>query len=612
MNQHYAAGGGISREQTSKFGTQIIPNGVRFRLWAPNTNAVSLKLYEPNEILPMLKLDRGWYEIEVDRVAAGRRYKFVLDDGTEVPDPASRYQPEDVNGPSEVVDPRAFEWSDIGWRGRAWEETILYELHVGTFTPEGTFNAAASKLNELADLGVTALQLMPIADFKGRWNWGYDGALLFAPDSSYGRPEDLKALVDAAHSRGMMVFLDVVYNHYGPEGNYMAVYAPVMTEAHTTPWGPAVNFDDEGSRMIRDFVFANARYWLNEYNLDGLRFDAVHEIQDNGPRHMLQDLAEQIRSATDGRHVHLVAENSKNQAGWLIRRPDGTPSLYTAQWNDDLHHLLHWAATGDHFWYYADYAGRLDLLGRSLAEGFAYQGEWRERLGINWGEPSGALPPTAFVSFVQNHDHIGNRPLGERIADLAEEQAARTLAAIVLLSPQVPLLFMGEEWGASQPFLFFSDMGGELAEAIRAGRAEEIRDLPIPGGAEVPDPLAETTFAACKLDWGQRSEDKHARFLALYRRLIGIRKEHLVPRLAGMKGNAGRYEMIGEHGIRVQWRLGDGAEYSLIANLSSEPLDDVEVWSGDHLWLEGFATGSVLDPWSAVFSLRPAPDEVKP
>jgi maltooligosyltrehalose trehalohydrolase len=609
LNQHYPFADGITREQTSKFGTQILSSGVRFRLWAPNTSAVSVKLFDPNQIVPMHKLERGWYEVEVDHVVAGRHYKFVLDNGTEVPDPASRYQPEDVDGPSEVIDPRSYRWQDLGWRGCPWEETILYELHVGTFTTEGTFAAAQRKLADLAELGVTAVQLMPVADFKGRWNWGYDGAMLFAPDSSYGRPEDLKAFVDAAHALEIMVFLDVVYNHFGPHGNYMSIYAPVVTEAHSTPWGPAVNFDDEGSRMIRDFVFANARYWLNEYNLDGLRFDAVHEIQDSGPRHMLQDLAEQVRGATDGRHIHLVAENSRNQAGWMVRRSDGTPGLYTAQWNDDLHHLLHWAATGEHFWYYGDYAGHLEWLGRALAEGFAYQGDFRERLGENWGEPSAHLPPTAFVSFVQNHDHIGNRPLGERIGQLVPPQAARTLAAIVLLSPQVPLLFMGEEWAASTPFLFFTDPGEALADAIRAGRAEEIKDLPVPEGATPPDPIAEATFAASKLDWKEREQDEHGRTYSLYRKLIAIRQQQIAPRLRGIKGNSGTYEMIGEHGLRVRWILGDGSEYSVVANLSSEPLDEVNVWSGDHLWLEGFATGDVLDPWSAVFSLRAAQGE---
>jgi maltooligosyltrehalose trehalohydrolase len=491
----------VEREEESKFGTQLTPTGVRFRLWAPQAKAVSVKVYNLPQILPMSALPRGWFEVEVEGVGPGALYRFVLEDGTEVPDPASRFQPDDVQGPSEVIDPRAYKCHDVGWPGRPWEECIFYELHVGTFTPEGTFRAVIDRLDYLVELGITAIQLMPVADFAGRWNWGYDGAMLFAPDSSYGRPDDLKALVDAAHARGLTIFLDVVYNHYGPKGNYMGVYAPVMTEKHNTPWGPAVNFDDEGSRMIRDFVFANARHWLNEYRFDGLRFDAVHAIKDDGPKHMLETLAEQIRASTDGRQIHLVAENSKNETGWLMRREDGTPRLYTAQWSDDIHHLLHWAATGEDFWYYADYAGRIDLLARALAEGCAWQGEFREHENQLWGEPSAQLPPTAFVSFIQNHDHIGNRPFGERIGRLSPEQATRTVAAIILLSPQVPLLFMGEEVGAEQPFLYFSDVGSDLADDIRQSRKDEMKKIPgLEGKGDPPDPMAEETFRACKLD----------------------------------------------------------------------------------------------------------------
>jgi malto-oligosyltrehalose trehalohydrolase len=595
----------IGREQEMKFGTQITENGVRFRLWAPGANAVSVKIYEPQQVATMCPQPRGWFEADIDGVVPGSRYRFVLGDGTEVPDPASRFQPEDVNGPSEIVDPRAYKWRDLGWRGRPWEEAILYELHIGTFTSEGTFLAAIDKLDHLVDLGITAIELMPIADFAGRWNWGYDGALLFAPDASYGRPEHLKRLIDEAHARGLMVFLDVVYNHFGPKGNYLSIYAPVTTDRHGTPWGPSVNFDDEGSRMVRDFVMANARYWLNEYHFDGLRFDAVHAIADQGPKHMLRDLAEQVRAATDGRHIHLVAENSLNQASWLARRDDGTPGLYTAQWSDDIHHGLHAAATGEGFWYYADFVGRTDLLARSLAEGFAWQGEHMEHEAVDKGEPSAFLPPTAFVSYIQNHDQAGNRPFGERISHLVPREAARALAAIYILAPQVPLLFMGEEWGADQPFLYFSDIGEDLAEAIRDSRQKELRDTPAfhEGPKAAPDPMSQATFAACKLDWQQSEQDEHARYLSLYRRLIGIRKAEIVPRLVGMSGNAGSYELIGPKAFRVTWKLADASVLSLIANLSPEPLENVEVWGEDHLWLEGFATGTTLEAWSVVFRL---------
>ncbi|HZY68493.1 MAG TPA: malto-oligosyltrehalose trehalohydrolase, partial [Devosia sp.] len=481
----------------------------------------------------------------------------------------------------------------------------VYELHIGTFTPEGTFLSAIERLDYLVELGITAIEIMPIADFRGRWNWGYDGAILFAPDSSYGRPDDLKRLVDEAHARGLMVFLDVVYNHFGPKGNYLTIYAPVSTDKYETPWGPAINFDDEGSRMIRDFVMANARYWLNEFHIDGLRFDAVHAIADEGPKHMLQDLAEQVRAATDGRHIHLVAENSLNQAGWLKRREDGSPEFYEAQWNDDFHHTLHSAVTGESFWYYADFANRLDLLGRSLAEGLAYQGEYMEHEGVNKGEPSAHLPPTAFVSYIQNHDQTGNRPFGERIGHLVPREAARAMAAIYLLSPHIPLVFMGEEWASDSPFLYFTDMGEDLAEIIRESRQKELEAIPAlaEGDRKAPDPMSEDTFKASKLDWNAREQGEHARFLSLYRRLIELRKTEITPRLIGMEGNAGTYELIGSKALKVSWKLAGGCTLSLTANLSSEPLENVDVWGDDHLWLEGFATGSTLEAWSVVFRL---------
>lgn len=605
MNEMSAIAPALQREQETKFGTQILPKGVRFRLWAPLSEAVSLKIYDLELVVPMTPLPRGWYEVEVEEALPGMRYRFVLENGQEVPDPASRFQPEDLDGPSEIIDPRSFPWTDAGWRGRSWEETIIYELHVGTFTPEGTFRSAIGKLDALVDLGITAIEIMPVADFAGRWNWGYDGAHLFSPDSSYGRPEDLKALINEAHARGLSVFLDVVYNHFGPKGNFLKVYAPLMNTEHKTPWGPAVNFDAEGSETIRDYVFANARYWLNEFRFDGLRFDAVHEIRDYGPRHMLQDLAEQIRASTDGRFIHLIAENSDNQAGWLKRRDDGAPWLYDAQWSDDIHHSLHNAITGESFWYYADFENRLDLVGRSLAEGLAWQGEFMVHEGREKGEPSAFLPPTAFVSYAQNHDQAGNRPFGERLSHLVPPSCARLWAAIYLLSPQIPMLFMGEEWAAKQPFTFFSDVGADLADTIRQGREEEMKTFPRRGDqGKAPDPMAEDTFRACKLDWDDREEGEHARFLLLYRRLIELRKKEIIPRLAGMEGNSGRYDLLGERTLRVTWTLGDKSELSLVANLSSEPFNGINVWGSDHLWLEGFATGETLEGWSAVFTLK--------
>lgn len=594
------------RAHRMKFGTEITDRGVRFRMWAPECEAMGLCLEPRVHALAMTKLPRGWYELEVEGAKHGDRYKFILPDGTEVPDPASRYQPLDAHGPSEVVDPRQYGWQDAGWRGRPWEETVLYELHIGTFTPEGTFRAAIDKLPHLVELGITAIEIMPLADFRGKRNWGYDGVLHFAPDSSYGRPEDLKALVNAAHGLSLMVVLDVVYNHFGPDGNYMGLYAPLLTDKHETPWGSAINFDDDGAHMVRDFVTANARYWLDEFHFDGLRFDAVQEIHDAGPIHLLQELAEKVRATTDGRHVHLTVENAANQANWMKRRPDGTPGLYTAQWSDDIHHALHCAVSGESHWYYSDFHGQPGLLGRALAEGLAYQGEVTPSEGAPKGEPSAYLPPTAFVSYIQNHDQVGNRPLGNRLSTVADPRALRAAIAINLLSPHIPLIFMGEEWRSSSPFIFFSDMGPDLADSIRASRQKEFEESPDAKDPDkqVPDPMAAETFVRSKLDWDEIANSDNADWLGLYRKLLALRHAEIVPRLAEAPGSSGSYEVIGPCAIKVRWTLGDGSTLSLLANLSPEPLDGVDMWTGRHIWLEGTACSHSMSPWTVIWSFE--------
>ena len=350
------------------FGPEIVASGVTFRLWAPYCEEIVLDLPGEGAAHRMTRDPRGWHTHHVRGAGAGTLYGFRLPSGLRVPDPASRHQPEDVHGPSEVIDPRTYRWRDGGWSGRAWEECVAYELHVGTFTPEGTFRSAASRLPELAELGVTAVSLMPVADFPGRYNWGYDGALIFAPDSTYGRPDDLRAFVDTAHRLGIMVFLDVVYNHLGPEGNYLAAYAPLFNDAHETPWGAAVNYHAE---EVRALILANVAYWIGDFHLDGLRLDAVHAIRDESELHILEEIATAARNAAPNRRIHLVLENEENSVALLKRDAAERPVFYTAQWNDDLHHALHAAATGEDAAYYADYKGRTDLLGRALAEGFA-------------------------------------------------------------------------------------------------------------------------------------------------------------------------------------------------------------------------------------------------
>jgi maltooligosyltrehalose trehalohydrolase len=595
-----------------RFGAAVEAAGVRFHLWAPKHESVGLLLDGESAARPMQRLSGGWHGLTTDAARPGSLYSFVLPDGQRIPDPASRFQPRDVHGPSEVIDPAAYAWGDAGWRGRPWEEAVAYELHVGAFTPEGTFRAAAGRLDALAELGITAVQLMPLADFPGRRNWGYDGVQLFAPDSSYGPPEDLKALVDSAHARGMMVLLDVVYNHFGPEGNYWPACAPIFTERHHTAWGAAVNYDAEGSDAVRELVVTNALYWIEEFHMDGLRLDAVHAIADDSETHILKEIVNRVREAAGKREVHLVLENEENAASLLERDAGGRPRHYTAQWNDDLHHVLHTAATGESAGYYAAYQGESERLGRALAEGFAFQGEMMPYRGHARGEPSAGLPPTAFVGFIQDHDQIGNRAFGDRLTAIAPKEAVRAVAAAYLLSPQIPMLFMGEEWGTSKPFPFFCDFGGELAYAVREGRRKEFARFPEFQDAEtrerIPDPTAEETFLSAKLDWDEAGKGAHGEWREFYRRLVDLRRAEIVPRLKGIGGHCGRYEVLGHLAVLVEWLLGDGSLLTLVANLNAAPVEAYDP-EGRRLWLEGSVDGGRLAPWTVLFSLKDGADD---
>ncbi len=523
---------------------------------------------------------------------------FALSSGQRVPDPASRFQPDDVGGPSEAIDPGAYRWRE-SWAGREWDDVVLYELHVGAFSPEGTFAGAALKLDHLADLGVTAVEIMPVSDFKGRWNWGYDGAFPYAPDASYGRPEDFKAFVEAAHHRGIAVLLDVVYNHFGPEGNFLRLYAPdFFTSRHKTPWGDAIQLDGPNSRPVRDFFIENAEYWIEEFHLDGLRFDAVHAIKDDSRPDLLDELAARLRARVS-RPIHLILENEDNEPQRLTRRGDQA-NLYTAQWNDDIHHVLHVAATHESNGYYAAY-GSTELLGKTIAEGFAYQGEMMPYRNAPRGGPSAELPPDAFVSFIQNHDQIGNRAFGERLNALAPPEVIRALAGVYLLAPQIPMLFMGEEWGATSPFLFFCDFTGELAEAVRKGRREEFSRFPEFADpervAKIPDPCAQSTFLASKLDW-TRVDATH---LAYYRELLKIRREIVQPLLPSIR-HGGEALVVGEQAVRVTWQAGE-RRLVLDANLSSSPVAFPAV-KAHPFWLCGDA-GASFGAWTVRWGLDP-------
>jgi maltooligosyltrehalose trehalohydrolase len=586
------------------FGARSVDGGVHFRLWAPNQSNVSLIL-DARDPTSMSRSADGWHDLMSTSAKAGSLYKFRLQDGLEVPDPASRFQPADVHGPSEVIDTYTYPWKDGSWNGRPWEECVIYELHVGAFTQEGTFRSAIARLDYLSDLGITAIELMPVADFPGSRNWGYDGALLFAPDSSYGRPEDLKALVDAAHARNIMVFLDVVYNHFGPDGNYLPAYSPIFTEHHKTPWGAAVNYDSDGSDLVREFVIQNAMYWISEFHFDGLRLDAVHAIKDDSETHILDEMASRVRNAGFQRQVHLLLENEENEAAPL-ERVGGKPLYYTAQWNDDVHHVLHAAATKETSGYYVDYAGPTDKLGRALAEGFAFQGELMPYRGSPRGEPSGHLPPTAFVSFIQNHDQVGNRAFGDRITSFAPARAVRAIVSVYLLLPQVPMLFMGEEFAASAPFPFFAHFEPELADAVREGRRAEFAKFPEfqhPHKREaIPDPTSEDTYQSAKLNWAEITEEAHAEWLTLYRDLLAIRRREIIPRLKNISGNSGSYQILGEGAVSVQWKMGDGASLRLVANLRDQPLINIEP-NGRQLWPIGTDSDDSLGPWGVIWTV---------
>jgi maltooligosyltrehalose trehalohydrolase len=595
------------------FGAEVQPDGsVRFRLWAPGQEAVSLVL-DDIASLPMQASSEGFFELTTDAARAGSRYRYQLDDGMRVPDPVSRYQPDDVHGPSVVIDPKAYAWRQAQWQGRPWTETVLYELHVGAFSDEGTFDGLRRRLDHLVDLGITAVELMPLAEFPGGRNWGYDGVQLFAPDASYGTPDDLKALIDAIHERGLMAFLDVVYNHFGPDGNYLSLYAPDYFDPDQhTPWGAAVNY---AARPVRDVAIHNVLYWLEEYRFDGLRFDAVDRIIDTSDDHILVEIAETVRrTIPQDRHVHLVLENDHNSARLLERDPAGRPVYYDAQWNDDIHHVYHHLLTGDAGGYYADYVKEpTSLLGKALSSGFVFQGEasaYRE--GARRGEPSSHLPPTAFVGFIQNHDQIGNRAFGERIADLAEHDAVKAMQAIHLLAPNIPLLFMGEEWGATQPFCFFTDFHDELADAVREGRRREFRKFPQfateEARARIPDPNALATFEASRLDWRVPEQPEHGEWLAYVRRLLQLRHEAIVPRLRGIAGNTASFDSWGEGSLRVAWRLSDGRTLVLVANLGDRDAEARGSVDGELLFeakpnlAEELRQGR-MPPWTVVWLL---------
>jgi maltooligosyltrehalose trehalohydrolase len=593
-----------------QYGPVIFGNGghALFSLWAPSAESVAVQI-NGGPPQPMRAISDDCHVIDTE-ARHGDRYSFVIDDKTVVPDPASRFQPEGVNGPSQLINSAVYNRPENSWKGRPWEEAVIYELHVGTFSLKGTFADVEKKLDYLADLGFTAIELMPIAAFGGNRGWGYDGVLPYAPHAAYGRPEDVKRLVMAAHEKNLMIFLDVVYNHFGPEGNYLGVYAaPFFTDRYSTPWGKAIDF---GQRHVRDFFVDNALYWLKEYGFDGLRFDAVHAIHDASKKHFLAEMAERIHAALpQDRHVHLILENEKNEARWLERGKTQKPIHYTAQWGDDFHNTLRLLLTGEEKLYRIFHQHEaLELLARCLTENFAHQGEVPTGGTESRGEPSTHLSPEAIVVFRQNHDQVGNDALGRRLPLLASANKVALSLAVVMLSPHIPMLFMGEEWNTKQPFQFFSDYKGKLADAVKKGRFKEVEHSPEFSTPElrdrIPDPNNEQTFLASHLDWNEATEDYHKAAADITRRLIAVRRKEIVPlSKAGWKGAA--QELVDGRGLDCRWDCENGQTLQLLANLSDDDLklNPGNIRPGRVIWNASDDEGAegIISAWGGQFRI---------
>jgi maltooligosyltrehalose trehalohydrolase len=551
----------------SRLGAWARGGGVEFSVWAPDHAQVEVVVTQPRALrVAMARDDCGVHHALVDEVGAGTRYRFALDGGRPRADPASRSQPDGVYGDSEVIEPR-FEWSDGAWRGLPLSDYVLYEVHVGTFTADGTFDAAIARLDDVRDIGVTAIELMPVAEFPGARNWGYDGVFPYAAQSSYGGANGLRRFVDAAHARGLAVVLDVVYNHLGPEGNVLGAFGPYFTDRYRTPWGAALNFDGPGSDEVRRYFVENALEWIADFHVDALRLDAVHAIVDPSAYPFVEELTDAVHElAHDGeRHVHLIAESAANDARLVTPKRDGGIGC-DAQWNDDFHHALHALLTGERDGYYADF-GRVEDLAIAYREGFTYAHRYSIFRQRHHGRSALGLPGERFVVFDQNHDHVGNRARGDRIAALVGADGARVAAAAVIASPFVPLLFMGEEYGETRPFPYFVSHGDpDLVAAVRRGRAEEF-------GPELagvaPDPQSEETFASAKLDWAKRACSPHAELLDWYGALLRLRSQR--PALTRLDPGAVSTEVFEEQAALVVRRDAPGDSVAVVLAFGDEP-----------------------------------------
>jgi maltooligosyltrehalose trehalohydrolase len=555
------------------WGARPEEGGTRFSVWAPTAATVEAVLESGRRrgsSVPLEQSAGGAFSAKVEGVGPGDRYRYRVDGRGPFPDPASRFQPEGVHGPSEVIDPTRFWWRADGFCGPDPRRLVIYEIHVGTFTPAGTFAGAIDRLPELRELGVTAIELMPVADFPGRRNWGYDGVALFAPARCYGRPDDLRRLVDAAHRLELSVLLDVVYNHLGPDGNYLPTYSPFyLSERHHSPWGQGINFDGRHGPEVRGFFLENALHWIHEYRVDGLRLDATHAIVDESPRHFLAELAAAMRASTAGRQVLIIAEDSRNLSRIVEPESAGGWGL-DAVWADDFHHQLHRRLTGEADGYYRDYSGSLADLAATIQRGWFYSGQRSAHQGGPRGTDSTGLPPGRFIYSLQNHDQVGNRARGERLHHLIDPAAYRAATVVLLASPEPPLLFMGQEWAASAPFLYFTDHHPELGRQVTAGRREEFRHFSAFAGArareEIPDPQAESTFLASKLDWSEREEERHAAVLRLHQELLALRAGEPAMATAGREDSAAA--AVGEGGLVIRRTSRDGPAILAVVRLA--------------------------------------------
>lgn len=548
-------------------GASVHDGQVTFRVWAPRCERVDVVIGE--RPIAMDRRHDGTFELPLRGVGPGTKYRYRLNERHYRPDPASRWQPEGVHGPSAIADPKRFTWTDQGFRGHELADLVMYELHVGTFTRLGTFDGVIAQLNRLVDLGVTAVELMPIAEFPGSRNWGYDGVDLWAPQSTYGGPEGLRRLVDACHGRGLSVLLDVVYNHLGPEGNYLSDFGPYYTDRYKTPWGQAINFDGQGSAGVRSYFTENARMWIRDFHIDGLRLDAIHAIYDSSPVHVLTEIAEAVRE--EGRKLrrpgHVITESHDNDRAIVLPRDRGGFGL-DAVWSDDFHHALHVRLTGEDKGYYEDFA-QPGALGRAIAEGFAYQGESSSYFGRNRGTPSADVEGEHFVIFTQNHDQVGNRAKGDRLGALVPFEALKLAAGLMFSAPALPLLFMGEEYGETSPFQFFTSfLDPELVEAVRRGRAAEFSRFAWQG--EIADPADPATFVRSRLNPTLASASRHAALLDYYRTWLALRRSH--PALGALNKPLTRAALDDAGAVLTVTRATpQGARLQVVANLTAEP-----------------------------------------